>query len=73
VQQQNSVDETPIQMDPYRRSVWVNGYEVQGLTPLEYNLMAYLVKRRGQVCTRDELVQHLYPDEMSLKGTGVLR
>jgi DNA-binding winged helix-turn-helix (wHTH) protein len=71
VQQQNSVDETPIQMDPYRRSVWVNGYEVQGLTPLEYNLMAYLVKRRGQVCTRDELVQHLYPDEMSLKGTGV--
>lgn len=71
VRQQNKVADTQVQMDPYRRSAWVNGYEVQGLTPLEYNLMAYLAKRRGQICTRDELVQHLYPDEMSLKGPGV--
>jgi DNA-binding winged helix-turn-helix (wHTH) protein len=71
VQQQDTIVNAPIYVDPHRHTVWVNGYEVPDLTPLEYKLMAYLAKRRGQVCTRDELAQHLYPEDASMKGAGV--
>jgi len=60
-----------IHVDHRRRLLLVNGRRVAGLAPLEYNLIAYLVERRGQVCTRDELAQYLYPDDMLLEGEGV--
>lgn len=33
--------------------------------------MAYLEENRGRVCSRDELAQHLYPEDMTLEGDGV--
>ena len=34
-------------------------------------LLDYLEARRGQACSRDEIAQHLYPDDMLAKGGGV--
>jgi DNA-binding winged helix-turn-helix (wHTH) protein len=59
-----------IQVDRERHIVWVDGSAVQ-LPPLEYKFIAYLEERRGQVCSRDELAWHLYPEDMTLEGAGV--
>ena len=60
-----------IQVDRQRRTVWVDGRKIAGLAPLEYQLLDYLEGKRGQVCSRDELAEHLYPDDMALAGDGV--
>ena len=60
-----------VHVDHDRHTVWVNGYETPSLTPLEYKLIAYLEQKQGQICSRDELAQHLYPGEMALTGDGV--
>ena len=69
--QQHPVAGTRIHVDHERHTVWVNSREIGGLTRLEFKLMAYLEKKRNQLCTRDELAQHLYPDDMTLQGEGV--
>jgi len=63
--------ERGVYVDDERRTVWINGHEVQGLAPLEYELIAFLAQRRDQTCSRDEVAQHLYPDEMKFEGSGV--
>lgn len=60
-----------IHIDHKRHSVWVNGREVRDLPPLEYKLISYLEEKHGQVCTRDELAEHLYPEDMAATGPGV--
>ena len=49
----------------------MNSREISGLTRLEFKLMAFLEKKRSQLCTRDELARHLYPEDMALEGEGV--
>jgi DNA-binding winged helix-turn-helix (wHTH) protein len=60
-----------IYVDQERRIVWVRGLAAKGLSPLEFKLIAYLGQRHNQVCSRDELIQHLYPDDVALEGKGV--
>lgn len=60
-----------VHVDRQRRAVWVDGCKIAELTPLEYKLIEYLEGKRGQVCSRDELAQSLYPEDMSLEGAGV--
>lgn len=71
VKHQQHVIRLPIYIDHQHHTVWVNGYESQRLTRLEYRLIAYLELKQGQVCSRDELVQHLYPDEVMLPDAGI--
>lgn len=71
IKQQQPVIGAHIHVDRERRVVWVNGRAIKRLSPLEYKLIAYLEERRGQVCPRDELAKHLYPDDMALEGAGV--
>ncbi len=71
IKEQHPIVGESVHLDHNRHSIWVNGYEIRGLTPLEYKLLAYLEKRQGQVCSRDELALHLYPDDMELEGSGV--
>ncbi len=59
-----------LHVDHERHTVWVDGYETRSLTPLEYKLIAFLEKHRGQVCSRDELAQQLYPDEIAETGVS---
>lgn len=53
-----------ILVDHLERCIWIDEHQVEKLTPLEYKLIEYLDTRRGQVCTRDEIISVLYPDEV---------
>ena len=57
-----------IQIDYQRRWVWIDDRRVPNLASLEYRLLEYLEKRRGRVCTRDEIGQFLYPEEVLTEG-----
>jgi len=71
VRQQHPIVGARVHVDHERRVVWVDGREIHRLTPLEYKLITYLEKKRGRVCSRDEIAQHLYPKDMALEGDGV--
>lgn len=60
-----------IYVDRKRRIMWVNGRTVKKLSPLEYQFIEYLEARRGQVCSRDDLAEHLYPEDVALGAEGV--
>jgi len=60
-----------IQVDRDRRFVWVEGRKIEGFSPLEFRLIEYLVTKRGQVCSKDELAEYLYPDDTAYEGSGV--
>ncbi|MHC4225372.1 MAG: response regulator transcription factor, partial [Planctomycetota bacterium] len=51
-----------LKIDSARRSV-VHGDAQISLTPNEYSVLEYLVVRRGNVVTKQELLDHLYPVE----------
>jgi DNA-binding winged helix-turn-helix (wHTH) protein len=71
INRQSPATSTSIYLDYTRHTVWINGYEVTGLTRLEYELLAYLDQRRSQTCSRDELAHHLYPDEAVPGEAGI--
>jgi DNA-binding response OmpR family regulator len=71
VKQQPFIVGAHINIDHKRHTVFVQGRQINSLTPLEFKLMAYLEKKRGQVCSRDELAEHLYPEDMAYDGSGV--
>jgi two-component system response regulator RegX3 len=48
-----------VELDLERRTARVEGENV-ALTPSEYRLLAYLMAHAGRVCTRRELMQHLW-------------
>lgn len=52
-----------IRLDRKKREVWVDERLVQALPRLEYKLLEFMEARRGQVCSRNQIAQHLYPDE----------
>jgi DNA-binding response OmpR family regulator len=49
----------PMTMSPAARDVLVDGHEVE-LTQREFDLLEYLVRRRGQVVTRDQLLEEVW-------------
>jgi DNA-binding winged helix-turn-helix (wHTH) protein len=42
------------------REVEIDGRKVTNLTELEFEAFCYLYEHRGQVCTKDELIEHVY-------------
>ena len=71
IRQQEPSSDRDIYIDHRQRVVLIRGHEIRGLTPLEYDLMAYLDEKRGELCTYDELAMRLYPEDMSFEGKGV--
>jgi DNA-binding response OmpR family regulator len=59
-----------IKLDKARAMVWIDGRTIHDLTRLELELLGYLLEKRGQVCSRDELIAYLYPDE-EIADSGV--
>lgn len=49
----------PVTLSPAARDVLVDGHEVE-LTQREFDLLEYLVRRRGQVVGRDELLEEVW-------------
>ena len=44
------------------RQVWINGRTIK-LSRLEFNLLAFLASNIERVCSREEILNHLYPHE----------
>jgi len=54
-----------IRLDERSGKVWLEGKPVcPDLTNLEFTLLSYLFKRRGEICSRSELLEALYPGEL---------
>ncbi len=51
-----------VAVDPARYQATANGHALQ-LTPIEFRLLERLVRRAGEVVTRDELLRAGWPDE----------
>ncbi len=51
----------PLALDPERHSVTCQGRTVD-LTPIEFSLLARLMKEAGRVFTRSQLLDHAWPD-----------
>ncbi len=57
-------------IDYQNHIIWVDERKVEKLAPLEYKLMEYLDGKRGKVCSRDEIIARLYPDEKVAGGVS---
>ncbi len=58
-----------IKIDPQSRRVFVNGYELDPpLSPPQYRLLEMLYLNAGRICTREQVVQNVWPDVI---GEGV--
>lgn len=50
---------TKIKMKPDQREVWENETLVN-LTQKEYDLLYFLASQKGKICTRDEIIDHVW-------------
>jgi len=62
---QNAPTSLSFWLDHRSGAVWVNGQPIIDLTPLEYKFVEYLETKQGELCTRDELLEHLYQETSS--------
>ncbi len=46
--------------------VYIGKIELSPLPDLEYRLLAYLYRRKGEICTRAEIIQAVYQDESGI-------
>ncbi len=60
----------PFQLDPAQRLLFRNG-EIVPLTPKAVETLLLLVENRGQLVTKDELLQRIWPDTFVEEGTLV--
>ena len=68
IRNEKPVNDNRIKIDHQQHKIWVDDQEIQNISGLEYTLLAYLEERRGQVCSRKQIAQHLYPND---KLTGI--
>jgi len=51
--------------------VQIDGQPVEGLTELEFETLCYLYEHRGQVCTKDALIENVYRQQYDRMKGGV--
>ena len=61
---QGTLSERGLWLDEAAAVVWVEERRVADLTKLEFELLRYLRRRLGEVCTREDIMSVLYPDEV---------
>lgn len=59
-----------IKLNASARQAWVNGCEVK-LTNREFDLLMYLIRHKGTVCTRDEIIRNVWGIKFQY-DTGVI-
>jgi hypothetical protein len=52
-------------------TVQIDGQRVEGLTELEFETLCYLYEHRGQVCTKDDLIENVYRQRYDRMKGGV--
>lgn len=58
-----TLSDQTLSLDEGAAVAWVEGRRIADLSPLEFELLRLLYRQRGQVCSRDEIIATLYPDE----------
>jgi DNA-binding winged helix-turn-helix (wHTH) protein len=53
------------------RFVQIDARRIEGLTEMEFETLYHLYKRRGQVCTKDELIENVYRQQYDRMAGGV--
>jgi hypothetical protein len=53
---------TMMQVDLHTGRVYIAGNELPALPKLEHKLLNYLYRRRGSICSRDEIIRAVYGD-----------
>lgn len=66
---QGTLSERGLWLDEAATVVWVEDRRVADLTRLEFELLRYLHRRLGEVCSREDILSALYPNE-PLDTTG---
>jgi len=51
--------------------VQIDGQPIEDLTELEFELLCYLYEHRGQVCTKDDLIENVYRQQYARMKGGV--
>lgn len=59
-----------VELDPRTKLVTADG-ETLALTPLEYRLLAYLMRRRGEVVSAGDLIDHVYESGSDREANAV--
>jgi DNA-binding response OmpR family regulator len=67
---QNRLVVADLEMDTGAKRVWRAGQPLK-LKPREYQLLEYLVHRRGHVVTQKEIEEHLYDDGVELMSNVI--
>ena len=67
---QNRLVVGDLEMDTAAKRVWRAGQQLK-LKPREYQLLEYLVHRRGEVVTQEEIERHLYADDVELMSNVI--
>jgi DNA-binding winged helix-turn-helix (wHTH) protein len=63
LEKSKGISDLHIRIDRKKRLVWVDGRKTQPLTPKEFLMIDYLEMHRGEVCSRDDLIAYMYPDQ----------
>jgi len=63
VQTETLSDAATLKVDTASGTVLIGGRQTETLTPKEYELIAYLYARRGEVCETEGMIEQLYPGE----------
>jgi DNA-binding response OmpR family regulator len=67
---QNLLRVADLEMDTSSKQVWRAGHQLR-LKPREYQLLEYLMHRRGEVVTQREIEEHLYDDSTELMSNVI--
>lgn len=53
------------------RIVQIEGRRIKGLSELEFEALYYFYKRKGEICTKDELIENIYHQQYDRKAGGI--
>lgn len=60
---EGNLSDRELWLDEAAMVLWVEGRPIVDLSPLEFDLLRYLYRRLGKICTREEIMDALYPAE----------
>jgi hypothetical protein len=54
-----------LQIDPLSGDIWIGTRRLESLTALEYSLLRLLHERPGRLCSKEEIIRHVWGDALA--------
>lgn len=70
IRQHDAPVQSRLQLDAQAGLVWMGELVVDNLTASEFKLLVFFYNHLGHVCSRDEILMYLYPEEMNDPEVG---